>query len=183
MTEIYCKNHPKIETTLRCNRCEEPICSSCSIHTPTGYRCKECVREQKKTFENAIWVDYILGFLTAAVLSAIASAMIGIISNWFYGIAVLFFSPFAATIIINSAQGATRNRRSRNLFITIAAGVVVGGIPSLISGISTMMLIFSNPEYMAEFSIFWLLPLIWQIIYIFIATPAVYTGLRGFTIK
>jgi type IV secretory pathway TrbD component len=149
----------------------------------TGYRCKECVNAQKKTFENALWADYLLGFFTAAILSGIASAIVGFISNWFYGFGVLFFAPFAATLIVRGAQAATNRRRSRTLFIVITVGVVLGGLPSMLGGISTLLFIFSNPEYMGNFSIFWLLPVIWQGVYLFIATPAVYAGLSGFTIK
>jgi len=183
MTELYCANHPQTETTLRCNRCEKPICSKCAIHMSTGYRCKECVNQQKKTFENALWSDYILGFVAAAILSGIASAIVGFISGWFYGFGVLFFTPFAATIIVRGAQAATRRRRSRTLFIIIAIGVVAGGLPSMLSGISTLLFVFSNPEYVGNFSIFWLLPTIWQGVYLFIATPAVYAGLSGFRLK
>jgi len=48
---MYCYVHPDRETLLRCNRCERPICQSCAVLTPTGYRCKECVRGQQKIFE------------------------------------------------------------------------------------------------------------------------------------
>ena len=50
---IYCANHPAVETTLRCNRCGKPICAECAVRTPTGYRCKECVRGQQKIFDTA----------------------------------------------------------------------------------------------------------------------------------
>ena len=54
-TTLYCYVHPDRETGLRCNRCERPICADCAVLTPTGYRCKECVREQKKVFDTAEW--------------------------------------------------------------------------------------------------------------------------------
>ena len=183
MTEsIYCANHPQIETTLRCNRCEKPICSKCAVHMSTGYRCKECVNQQKKTFDNAIWSDYLLGFIVAAILSGIASAVVGFISNWFYGFGVLLFAPFAATLIVRGAQAATSRRRSRSLFITIALGVLAGGLPAILGGISTLLLLF-NPEYAGMFSFWLLLPFIWQVVYLFITTPAVYAGLSGFRLK
>ena len=179
---LYCKNHPQTETNLRCNRCEEPMCSKCAVHTPTGYRCVDCVKEQKKVFETALWQDYLLGFIAAAILSGIASAIVGFISGWFYGFGVLFFAPFAATLIVRSAQAATSRRRSRILFIIIALGVVAGGLPAIFGGIATLLLLF-NPEYAGIFSFWWLLPFIWQIVYLFIATPAVYAGLSGFRLK
>lgn len=184
----YCKNHPQTETSLRCNRCDEPMCIQCAVHTPTGYRCKDCIKEQKKIFDTAEWYDYLSGFILATILSAIASAVVGFISNWFYGFGVLFFAPFAATIIVNASKMVTRRRRSRKLFITIAVGVVLGGayyILQNIAGILFMISMSSNPVYAESLpvSIFLFLPLIWQIIYLFIATPAVYAGLSGFRIK
>ncbi|NQU29476.1 MAG: B-box zinc finger protein [Anaerolineae bacterium] len=184
MTEtLYCANHPGRETSLRCNRCEKLICAKCAVHMPTGYRCKECVNEQKKVFENALWLDYIIGFVTAAFLSAIASVVVGLISNWFYGLAVLFFSPFAATMIVRGAQTTTRRRRSRNLFIIIAVGVIIGGLPSLLIRLVPFIFMLGTPGLENTFSIWWLLPVIWQTVYLFIATPAVYAGLSGFTLR
>ena len=182
MTEFYCKNHPQTETALRCNRCEEPMCVKCAVHTPTGYRCVDCVKEQKKVFENALWVDYLLGFIVAAILSGIASAIVGFISGWFYGFGVLFFAPFAARIIVSGAQKVTHRRRSRNLFIIITLGLVAGGLPAILGGMTRLLLLF-NPEYAAMVSIWSLLPFIWQVVYLFIATPAVYAGLSGFRLK
>ena len=185
MTEpLYCANHPTRETTLRCNRCEKPICTSCAVHTPTGYRCKECVNAQKKIFETAEGQDYFLGFLAAAILSGIGSVVVGWISSWFYGLLVLAFAPFAATLIARGAQKATHNHRSPKLYITIAVGVVVGGLPAIFGGISTLLWVSANAEYYANISWFWiLLPFIWQVVYLAIATPAVYANLSGIRIR
>ena len=57
---LFCANHPDRETSLRCNRCEKPICSKCAVRTPTGYRCKECVRGQQKVFDTAENQDFIV---------------------------------------------------------------------------------------------------------------------------
>src|SRR4030043_252957 len=55
MTEVVltCANHPNRETSLRCKRCNKPICASCAVLTPVGYRCRECVRGQQATFDTA----------------------------------------------------------------------------------------------------------------------------------
>ena len=63
-------------TTLHCNRCERPICAQCAVLTPTGYRCKECVRGQQKTFETATTLDYPLAFVISLVLGYIGSLVI-----------------------------------------------------------------------------------------------------------
>jgi len=79
---LYCANHPNVETSLRCRSCEKPICAKCAVLTPTGYKCKECVRGQQKVFNTAVWYDYVLAFVIAGVLSYIGSLITGRL-GWF----------------------------------------------------------------------------------------------------
>ena len=72
---LYCANHPTVATTLRCNRCEKPICPQCAVLTPTGYRCKECVKSQQKIFDTSEARDFLLGFIVTALLSWLARKM------------------------------------------------------------------------------------------------------------
>ena len=46
---MTCYRHPKVETSLRCSRCEEPICADCAVLTPVGYRCRKCGLERSAT--------------------------------------------------------------------------------------------------------------------------------------
>ena len=65
---LYCVNHPQRETLLRCNRCNNPICIECAVLTPTGYRCKDCIRGQQKTFDTAVPLDFVWAGLIAVAL-------------------------------------------------------------------------------------------------------------------
>jgi len=38
----YCRRHPKIETGLRCARCDTPICPRCMVYSSVGLRCPDC---------------------------------------------------------------------------------------------------------------------------------------------
>jgi hypothetical protein len=166
MTEtLYCYNHPTRETSLRCNNCNRPICASCAVRTPTGYRCKECVRERKKLFDTSEWYDYILGFIVAGFLSGIASFLVTMIGSigffgWFL---IAAGAPTAGVIIAEGVRLFTRKRRSRSLFITIAIAVVLGALPIIVF----------------EIFIFDIFGIVFQIIYLVIATPIVYTRLSG----
>jgi hypothetical protein len=161
----YCANHPGVETSLRCNKCGKPICSKCAIRTPTGYRCKECVRGQQKTFETAEWYDYVLGFGTAGILGFLASILASLISRLsFIGwILIVIGAPTAGMVIAEGVRLATRKHRSRALFVTVAAAVVLSALPIIIIHLLTLD-IFT---------------LIFQGIYLFIATPIIYTRLSG----
>ena len=164
-TTLYCYVHPNRETSLRCNNCNRPICASCAVRTPTGYRCKECVRERQKTFNTSEWYDYILGFIVASVLSAVATFLVSLISGiGFFGWIIIFAgAPTAAVIIAEGVRMVTRRRRSRSLFITVAAGVVLGALPVILYQAFTLNLF----------------GIIFQVIYLVIAVPLVYTRLSG----
>ena len=164
-TTLYCYVHPTRETSLRCNNCERPICAQCAVRTPTGYRCKECVRERQKTFETAEWYDFILGFIIAAVLSAIAAFLVTLIGGigffgWFL---IAAGAPTAAVAIAEGVRRVTSRRRSRALFITIATGVILGALPVIL-----IQVLRGD-----------LFGILFQVIYLVIATPVVYTRLSG----
>lgn len=162
---LYCYVHPSRETTLRCNNCERPICASCAIRTPTGYRCKECVRGQQQTFNTAEWYDYIIGFVTAGILSGIASFLVTLIGGiGFFGwIIVIVGAPTAAGIIAEALRLVLRKHRSRNLFIIVVVGFVLGAVPAVLF----------------ELFISDIFGIIFQVIYLVTATPVVYTRLSG----
>ena len=164
-TTLYCYVHPTRETALRCNNCNRPICASCAVRTPTGYRCKECVRERQKTFDTSEWYDFILGFIVAGALSAVATFLVSLIGGiGFFGWIIIFAgAPTAAVMIAEGVRLVTRRRRSRPLFITVAAGVVLGALPVILYQALTLNLF----------------GILFQVIYLVIAVPLVYTRLSG----
>lgn len=176
-TAVHCANHPGVETSLRCNRCEKPICVKCAMRTPTGYRCKECVRGQQKIFVTARWHDYLLGFGAAAVGSFLASLLVGAVSMFFFGLLVIFLAPGAGIFIAEVVRFVTRRRRSPALFKTAVAGVIVGGLPALLVSAIPLFLLFSAGSDIG--GLLGLLPLIWQGVYIALAVPAMYFRLSG----
>ena len=158
---MYCANHPNIETTLRCNKCEKPICAKCAILTPTGYRCKECIKGQQKVFETAEWVDYPLMFTVVAIL-----AYLGSLVAFRVGFFIILLAPIAGGVIAEAARFVTRRRRSKNLFIMAAVAAVVGCIPL------TLQFVFN----------FSLIGLAWHGAYAVLMTSALYTRLAGIRI-
>ncbi len=162
---LYCYNHPTRETSLRCNNCNRPICASCAVRTPTGYRCKECVRKQEKIFDTSEWYDYLVGFIVASVLSGIAAFLVTLVGGigfigWFL---IAAGAPTAGVAIAEGVRAVTGKRRSKSLFITVAVGVVFGALPVIL--FQALALQFFG--------------IIFQVIYLILATPVVYTRLSG----
>ena len=162
---LYCYVHPNRETSLRCNNCNRPICAACAVRTPTGYRCRECVKGQLKVFDTSQWVDYIVGFIVAVILSGVAAFLVTFVGRigfigWFL---IIFGAPTAAVVIAEGVRLATRRHRSRSLFMTVAAGVVLGAIPVILFELFTLNLF----------------GIVFQVIYLVIAVPVFYSRLSG----
>src|SRR5438105_1306711 len=44
---VPCAANPDVQTTLRCGRCETPICPRCLVSTPVGARCRSCAQVKR----------------------------------------------------------------------------------------------------------------------------------------
>jgi hypothetical protein len=181
ITELYCYVHPNRSTTLRCNNCERPICASCAMRTPTGYRCKECVRGQQKIFDTAQWYDYVVVFFTGAILSGIASVLAAALTG-FISFFIIVLAPLAGATIGNIARRFIKGRHSRWLNLLFGASIVIGALPAvLVVGLGGALLFFGASQGGANpvTSLFSLSPLLWQIVYLALATPAAYSQFSG----
>ena len=133
--KLYCYIHPQRETMLRCNRCERPICNECAVLTPTGYRCKECIRGQQKTFDTSRPLDLPLAVIVAGVLSFLGSFLAGFL--WFF---VLMAAPIVGVIIAEAVRWVVGRRRSKLLWRAATVAVVVGSLPLLLAALLPLLL-------------------------------------------
>lgn len=175
---LYCANHPNTETTLRCNRCEKPICAKCAVLTPTGYRCKECVRGQQKVFETAEARDYLLAVPVAGILGFLGGLIVPNLSFF-----VFFVSPAAGAIFAEIIRRVLQKRRGKRLFQFVAGAVFFGGmLPAFRLFLLPLLAMLMGEQAAgaaagaiagAGFS------LLWQGFYAFIAASTVYYRLSG----
>ena len=131
---LTCYNHPQIETSLRCNKCERPICARCAIQTPVGYRCAECVRGQQAVFETARGFDYVVAVVLGAVGVGIAVFLLGFLGAWGF-----FLAPVLGGMLAGVIRIAVRRRRSRHLPLAASLGgllAVLGNIGLILVSIA-----------------------------------------------
>jgi hypothetical protein len=166
---LYCYIHPNRETVLRCNRCERPICNSCAVLTPTGYRCKECVRSQLKVFDTARWIDYPLAVVTAGGL-ALAGSLVTSLLGFF----ILILAPVVGVVIAEAVRLVTARRRSILLYRLTAAGAALGSLATLLPILITLLL---------GGGIGGILSLVWKLLYAGIVTSTVYYRVSGIQIR
>lgn len=173
---MYCANHPRVETSLRCSQCNKPICAKCAVLTPTGYKCKECIKGQQQIFDTTVWVDYPLALITSLVLSTIASLI-----TQSLGFFIILLAPLAGTVIAEGVRFVTRHHRSPALYWTAVAGSVLGCLPEILVPlwISTQGLPpGSSPTGLASSS-----GILWNIVYLFLSVSAMYSRLSGIQLK
>ena len=170
---MVCANHPDRPTTLRCNRCEKPICPKCAVQTPVGYRCKECVRGQQSVFETATKLDYVLAFTIAAIGTAMATGVLNFIGFW-----GIFVAPIVGGALAEAVRYAVRRRRGFKLPLTAAIGAIVGVLLNLIVPVFNAILIFTSDvgiNLLAAFG----LQLVWPLVYGGLIASTLYYRLRG----
>ena len=164
---VYCAIHTNVETGLRCNYCNKPICPKCAVLTPTGYRCKECMRNQQKVFDTASWFDPAIAFVISIVLSFLGSLLANVI-----GFFILFVAPIAGIVIAEGIRLAVQRRRSKRLYQAAALGAALGSLPLLVIAILNTL----------SFGLGNILSLVWLGYYAFTVTTTTFYRLRGIRI-
>jgi hypothetical protein len=132
----FCYRHPQVETALRCNRCNKPICPKCARRTPVGFRCPDCIREQENKYYSGGNVDYLIAAVIAFPLSLIAAGLFTFLLSrlWFFwSIMVSFFvAPAVAGFIAEAVRWGVGRRRSRYLGRIVAACLILATLPFLL---------------------------------------------------
>lgn len=165
---LYCANHPKEPTYLRCARCEKPICARCRVSTPAGWRCRECANIQVlPTY--AVSSDV---YIRASLFGFLAAAAAGILMGLFP--AFEFWAALIMGVAVPEAVGiATNQKRGPGLQAVGMAAVVFGFIISRIvmQGFSQFIpalgginapypsgidLLDNLPFYVTQYTIVWL---------------------------
>jgi len=118
---IYCVNHPKRETLIRCSRCLDPICTKCAIRTPVGLRCPKCARVGRSPLYALQPQHYVVGALVALVISLAAGAIVTRL-----GILLAFFLAAPIGGLIAEAVNRTTRKRGRALQIITAVAIGLG---------------------------------------------------------
>jgi hypothetical protein len=165
--KTFCYKHPERETSLRCNRCEQLICTQCAVLTPTGYRCKDCVRGQQKIFNTAQVQDYIFGIAVAALLGYLGAILVR-----FVGFFVFFVSPAIGVGIAEAVRWVVKRRRAKSLYQSVTAAAVIGALFNSLPALLGLL-----------FGSFDLFGLLWSGIYIAFMAGSLYMRLSGIQIR
>lgn len=122
----YCARHPKVETGLRCGRCETPICPKCVVMTDVGARCPDCAPHRRlPQFElNSV---YLLRGLGAAVAAGIVLGLAwGLLAPGDYGLFLGILFGIGLGYAAGETVSLATNRKTVPVLQVMAALSVLG---------------------------------------------------------
>ena len=125
---MYCARHPRVETVLRCGRCETPICPRCLVQTPVGARCRQCANVRTLPTFDVSPTIFARGVAAALAGGAFTGAAWGFLlgDRAFFGLFVTAIVAFVVGWAVAQCVGlATNKRRGVALQVCAAAGCVV----------------------------------------------------------
>jgi len=172
---LYCANHPKVETRLRCNKCGKPICPKCAVRTPVGYRCRECVNSQQRVFYAGFRPsDYLVAAVVAVPLSLFGGWLVPRL-GWY----TLLLGPVVGGGIAEAVLWAVKRRRGRYTWAVVCGSVLLGALPTLAPPLVALAGILAGAAGVWRYSAGGLFfRLLWLGIYLLTATGAAYVRLR-----
>jgi hypothetical protein len=170
---MYCVNHPRVETYLRCNKCGRPMCTKCVVRTPVGYRCKDCISAHQQVFYT--------GFRPAHYLvAAVVALPLALIAGWLLpslGWYAIILGPLAGTGIAEAARWAIQRQRGPYTWLVVCGCIVVGVLPKLCGVLFLLVGSAAIPEARG-YAGSGLMELVWIVVYLVAATGAAYVRLR-----
>lgn len=167
-TNLTCAFHPKKETQLRCNRCNQPICIKCATHTPTGYRCPECIRSQQKKFITTKWFDQVIAVAITGVISFLGSLFA--INLGFFMILIAIGAGYFA---VWTVKKAIKNRRSPLLKYVMSGSALLSSLIPVFGILIRDLRLYGTVFGGGFYSI------IWYLAYSLIFTANVYYQIRS----
>ena len=120
-----CAAHPRVETYLRCGRCETPICPRCLIQTPVGARCRSCAQVRRLPIYD-VGPRYLLRGALAGLGSAILA---GAVIQFFPGFGLfvqVLLGAFYGYVVAGAVSAATNRKRGLSLCWSTVGAILLG---------------------------------------------------------
>jgi hypothetical protein len=120
---MFCYRHPDRETWLRCGRCDQPICTKCSVQGPVGSRCRQCGLRKNDPLTAFTPQQLILGTGAAVV----GGVIVGYASSYF-GLFSIILGYFAGRFIADAVTRFIGYKRGPVMLSIVFGGIIAGAV-------------------------------------------------------
>jgi hypothetical protein len=124
----FCARHPRVETVLRCGRCDTPICPRCLVQTPVGARCPDCANVRRLPTIDVTPIYLARGVAASLVAGAVTGAFWGFLSSGrginFVGFFLIFLAMGIGYCVAEAVSLSTNHKRARTLQYIAGGGVI-----------------------------------------------------------
>jgi hypothetical protein len=122
----FCARHPKVETYLRCGRCDTLICPRCLVQTPVGARCRVCANVRTLPTFNVTPVYFARGQAAALASGVVVGAIWAYLIPVFLGLFLaIFIGMGLGWAVSESVALATNRKRGLGLQVCAVMGVML----------------------------------------------------------
>lgn len=134
---MQCSYHPKVETNLRCSKCEKPICPRCMVYTPVGPRCPDCAAVRRIPTYDVSMVHYARAIAAGLGLGIISGCGWALLGNFAFLLSFLI-ALGVGYVIGEGISRVVNGKRGPGLQIIAGASVLLafvfrGLVPTLLS--------------------------------------------------
>lgn len=130
---MQCYRHKKVETGVRCGKCDKPICPKCMIPGPAGMRCPECASLRSSALYQIHPARLVLVTIAALVVGVVGAYVMSFLSWW-----VIFAAPFYGGVVAETVLRMSGRKRGPKLEVIGIGSIVVGLIVVLLPQIVMM---------------------------------------------
>ncbi|MEA2675725.1 MAG: hypothetical protein QOI92_2917 [Chloroflexota bacterium] len=121
--QMFCYRHPDRETWLRCGRCDQPICTKCSVQGPVGSRCRQCGLRKNDALTAFTPQQLVLGTGAAVV----GGVIVGYASSYF-GLFSIILGYFAGRFIADAVTRFIGYKRGPVMLSIVFGGIIAGAV-------------------------------------------------------
>lgn len=121
---LTCAKHPKVETYLRCARCETPICDKCAVLTSVGYKCRDCGTLR----QDALFRPSLLQLLAALGVGLLAGVVVGTVGHWVGPFILLFIGLPVGRFVGSLMLKVSGGKVGLLMEIVTVVSIMLGGL-------------------------------------------------------
>jgi len=134
---MECYRHKKVETNVRCGKCDKPICPKCMIPGPAGMRCPDCASLRSTALYQIHPARLALATVVGLVVGVFGAFACSLLTFW-----VIFAGPIYGGVVAEAILRASGRKRGLMLEVIGVGSIVVGYILVLLP---TLIALFSPP--------------------------------------